>query len=859
MKPLRAGWPLIGAVLFVVYAALLIWNNYSTQVQLRESALAGLRLDAEKRAAAISYFFFERRNDLQDLAASREISAFFANKALQMSMEYGLRANLLAIGQTFERLRLQKTLGRIPIYGRMALVDPDGEVLVEAGRAGTQAAEPARLLTPGATSPAILFDQASGNLVATAPVYFKDVYAGQVIAWSDASQLHRHLVEPGVSVDQDELLITDHGELVSADERNPEHDAAVVASARSLFVDANLVRGVGGDLWAQNGLVGAKLPVAGTPFSLAIVVPEEAAFRKAAPVAFLLAAGSVPLIVLVAAFFLGRLRRLNAALRSRYIESDRRRGDDRRRGELQGKYTELENEVRRRESVERELRLQREQLEVRTRELQAAMEEAHHLAMYDGLTGLSNRVLFRESLRQAIGTAKKNGRTLAVLFLDVDRFKRINDTLGHTAGDQLLREVARRVEHCIRQSDVVSRAAQGGRSAYVARQGGDEFTVLLTELGEPVQAATVARRIIEALARSISLDGHEVVVTGSVGISIYPGDGEDVDTLLKNADAAMYHAKEKGRNQYQFYEESMHATAMRRLAIESEMRQAIEQEQFEVFYQPMMDPLADRIVGVEALLRWHHPRRGLVSPGEFIPVAEESGLIVPLTEYVLNRACRQIAAWDRETGMQISVAVNLSGRTLALADVYDMIDRSLRAADAPANLLELELTESVLMESRETAQRLMERLKQHGVRVSIDDFGTGYSSLSYLKTLVIDTLKIDRSFVQDLPGDRDSEAIVRTIVAMARTLNLRVVAEGVETREQYAFLCEVGVDLVQGFLFGKPAPEPEVTRRLLESAARGASSAREGRTGADGEGVPAVWAPAPAIHEPLRPSLEQAA
>ncbi|HWS14261.1 MAG TPA: EAL domain-containing protein [Rhodocyclaceae bacterium] len=574
------------------------------------------------------------------------------------------------------------------------------------------------------------------------------------------------------------------------------------------------------------------------------------AFRKAAPVAFLLAAGSVPLIVLVAAFFLGRLQRLNAALKSRYIESDRRRG------ELQGKYTELESEVRRREAVERELRLQSEQLEVRTRELQAAMEEAHHLAMYDGLTGLSNRVLFRESLRQAIGTAKKNGRTLAVLFLDVDRFKRINDTLGHTAGDQLLREVARRVENCVRQSDMVSRAGEHARSAYVARQGGDEFTVLLTELGEPIQAAVVARRIIEALARSISLDGHEVVVTGSVGISIYPGDGEDVDSLLKNADAAMYHAKEKGRNQYQFYEESMHATAMRRLAIESEMRQAIEQEQFEVFYQPMMDPRAGRIVGVEALLRWHHPRRGLVSPGEFIPVAEESGLIVPLTEYVLNRACRQIAAWDRETGMQISVAVNLSGRTLALADVYDMIDRSLRAADAPARLLELELTESVLMESRETAQRLMERLKQQGVRVSIDDFGTGYSSLSYLKTLVIDTLKIDRSFVQDLPGDRDSEAIVRTIVAMARTLNLRVVAEGVETSEQYAFLSEVGVDLVQGFLFGRPAPEPEITRRLVESAARTLPPKPAVSGGGDNLGQAGIWADEA---EHRSPALERAA
>lgn len=361
------------------------------------------------------------------------------------------------------------------------------------------------------------------------------------------------------------------------------------------------------------------------------------------------------------------------------------------------------------------------------------------------------------------------------------------------------------------------------------------------------------------LAGSINLDGHEVVVTGSVGISIYPVDGEDVDTLLKNADAAMYHAKEKGRNQCQFYEESMHATAMRRLAIENEMRQGIEQDQFEVFYQPMMDARAGRIVGVEALLRWRHPSRGLVSPAEFIPVAEESGLIVPLTEYVLNRACRQIAAWARETGMQISVAVNLSGRTLALGDVYDMIDRSLRLAEAPATLLELELTESVLMESRETAQRLMRRLKQRGVRVSIDDFGTGYSSLSYLKTLVIDTLKIDRSFVQDLPGDRDSEAIVRTIVGMARTLNLRVVAEGVETGDQYAFLSGLGVDLVQGFLFGKPAPEPEITRHLLAASARESAPAPAGAADAHTATAPAESASGSAVSDFRSPGLEEAA
>jgi diguanylate cyclase (GGDEF)-like protein len=662
------------------------------------------------------------------------------------------------------------------------------------------------------------------------------------------------LVEPGISDDQHELLVTAEGDPVWIDEQGSRPGVDVVDAVRSLLVDGNRLAVGGNGLWAQDGLVGAKMPVAGTPFSLVILVPEDAVFRQAAPLVFLLAAGSIPLIVLAAAFFLGRLRRLNATLKLRYLESDRRRG------ELQGKYTALESEVQRREAVERELRLQREQLEVRTRELQAAMDEAHHLAMYDGLTGLSNRVLFRESLRQAIGTAKKKGHKLAVLFLDVDRFKRINDTLGHTAGDQLLREVAKRVEHCVRQSDLVSRAGQGGeRNTYVARQGGDEFTVLLTELGEPVQAALVAQRIIEVLARSINLDGHEVVVTGSVGISIYPGDGEDVDTLLKNADAAMYHAKEKGRNQYQFYEQSMHATAMRRLAIENEMRQGIEQEQFEVFYQPMMDARAGRIVGAEALLRWHHPSRGLVSPAEFIPVAEESGLIVPLTEYVLNRACRQIAAWERQTGMQISVAVNLSGRTLALADVYDMIDRSLRLAEAPATLLELELTESVLMESRETAQRLMRRLKQRGVRVSIDDFGTGYSSLSYLKTLVIDTLKIDRSFVQDLPGDRDSEAIVRTIVGMARTLNLRVVAEGVETGDQYAFLSGLGVDLVQGFLFGKPAPEPEITRHLLASSARESAPAPAGAADAHPATAPAESASGPAVSEFPSPSLEEAA
>jgi diguanylate cyclase (GGDEF)-like protein len=466
-------------------------------------------------------------------------------------------------------------------------------------------------------------------------------------------------------------------------------------------------------------------------------------------------------------------------------------------------------EVHRRKEVERQLREQGERLQEQAVELKRAMDEAHQLARYDALTGLSNRVLFRESLSRAVGDARGDGSLLAVLFLDLDRFKRINDTLGHTIGDELLREAAQRIRGCVRACDTLGRGDDDLDSVCIARQGGDEFTILLQGLSDPMQAGIVARRIMESITQPMLLCAHEVVVTASVGISLYPTDGDDVDALLKNADTAMYSAKEHGRNQYQYYEPSMQEDVMRRLVLESEMRHGLEAGQFAVFFQPIVDARTGEITGAEALVRWHHPARGLLSPAQFVSIAEESGLIVPLTRFVLERACDQTARWQREHGRHLTIAVNLSARAVDRADVREMVLDALCASGLAASQLEIELTESVLMEHSGNTKILLVALKALGVRVSIDDFGTGYSSLAYIKTFAIDTLKIDRSFVHGLPADANGAAIVRAIIAMARTLNLRVVAEGVETPEEYEFLVATGSDGIQGFLFGQPVPAAE--------------------------------------------------
>jgi diguanylate cyclase (GGDEF)-like protein len=435
-----------------------------------------------------------------------------------------------------------------------------------------------------------------------------------------------------------------------------------------------------------------------------------------------------------------------------------------------------------------------------------AAERIRYLAHYDGLTDLPNRVLLKEQLRYAMAQAARHDRIVATLCLDLDHFKRINDTLGHARGDMLLKQVAQRLTDQVRQGDRIFREKGDPAFPNVARMGGNEFTVLLTELAQGQDAAKVAQRILGALARPFTLEGQEVFISASIGIALHPTDGADDDTLLINADAAMHDAKDRGRNTYRFYNQSMNATAHQRLTMENHLRRALDRDELLLHYQPKIDASSGRIVGAEALLRWEHPELGLVSPAQFIPLAEETGLIKPIGEWVLATACRQNRQWQDAGHAALPISVNMSAANFRAGNLPELVDRALAASRLAPGLLELEMTESLLMHHVEETMELLHRLKAAGVRLSIDDFGTGYSSLNYLKRFPLDVLKIDRSFVTDVATNAGDKAITSAIVALAQSLDLGVVAEGVETRVQAALLQSLGCQIMQGFYYSRPVP-----------------------------------------------------
>lgn len=429
-------------------------------------------------------------------------------------------------------------------------------------------------------------------------------------------------------------------------------------------------------------------------------------------------------------------------------------------------------------------------------------ERLAQLAHTDSLTGLPNRALFQERLQSSIEHAGHRGRYVAVMLLDLDRFKLVNDTLGHAAGDRLLKLVAQRLTAVIREDDTV------------ARLGGDEFVILLVDVAHQEDVAFVARKIINEMAAPYSIAGRELFVTCSIGVSLFPGDGSDSASLMTHADTAMYQAKTKGPNNFQLYSSDMKIATTQRLTVETELRYALERGEFELHYQPRVDLITGRMISYEALLRWQRPGVGCISPVEFVPILEETGLIVPVGEWILRCACNQARRWHEQFGQKVNISVNLSPQQLRQHDFIGKLKDILHDSGLNPKYLELELTEGMLLEGTAHSIALLQDMRGMGVRFAIDDFGTGYSSLAYLQRFPIDTLKIDRTFVRDIKIEQDGGAIVRAIIAMAHSLEMRVVAEGVETAEQLDFLQRYNCDEGQGYWFSKPQPDSAITDLL---------------------------------------------
>ena len=444
-----------------------------------------------------------------------------------------------------------------------------------------------------------------------------------------------------------------------------------------------------------------------------------------------------------------------------------------------------------------------------------AEDKLARLAHFDNLTGLPNRGLLQDRLRRAVARANRTESLVAVMYLDLDQFKEINDSLGHAAGDQVLREAALRLERCVRSTDTV------------ARLGGDEFTVLLEEVRSVEEVGRVAEKLLASVRERAEIHGHELHLSTSIGITIYPLDGRDSDTLLRNADLAMYHAKQEGKNNYQFFSHDMGAKTERRVDLQARLRGALARNEFTLHYQPQVDVRTGAIVGLEALLRWSDREIGPVPPSQFIPIAEDTGLIIPIGEWVLAEACRQGKRW-RDAGHSLSMAVNLSPRQFRQKNLVKRVAAILADTGFPATSLELEITESTVMHRTEEAAGGLRELHALGAQISLDDFGTGYSSLAYLHRFPVTTLKVDQSFVRDIKSDRDDAAIVSTVITLARQLRLKSLAEGVETKAQLSFLRARGCDYYQGYLFCRPAPAAEIDALLAQPAKPPAKASRRG-------------------------------
>ncbi len=444
-----------------------------------------------------------------------------------------------------------------------------------------------------------------------------------------------------------------------------------------------------------------------------------------------------------------------------------------------------------------------------------AEKKINFLAYYDPLTNLPNRQLFKEHADRAICMAKRNRIKNSLIYLDVDRFKHVNDTLGHNVGDELLKLIAVQLLESIRESDLIGVDNKEEERTSLSRLGGDEFIILSTGLMDAANASKIAKRAMDKLSKPFNIQGNELFITVSIGIAICPTDGEDVETLLKNASSAMYHAKTVGRNNFQFYSKEMNSHAMERLTLETELKKALDKDEFVLYYQPQVEIKTKKITGLEALIRWKHPEMGMVSPGKFIPIAEETGLIVPIGKWVLQTACEQMQKWRTKGVLGMQIGVNLSPHQFRQHDIIKTVKHAIDVSGLPPEQLDLEITESAIMHDIKETIATLYKLKDIGLTLSVDDFGTGYSSMNYLKKFPIDTLKIDQSFIREVTVDISDAAITKAIIALGKALDLTIIAEGVELQEQLIFLEARGCDRMQGYLFSRPLPADEVENLIL--------------------------------------------
>jgi len=437
-------------------------------------------------------------------------------------------------------------------------------------------------------------------------------------------------------------------------------------------------------------------------------------------------------------------------------------------------------------------------------------DQMAYMAYHDSLTGLPNNHLFRDRVTHCIASAKRNNTKLAVMFLDLDRFKLINDTLGHSTGDKLLQATAERLQNCIRSSDSIALNSNAPINPSIARLGGDEFIILLESIVDIKVISRIAERMVNEINQPIYIGQQEVFTSSSIGIALYPDDGKDVDTLLKNADAAMYYAKDQGRNNFQYYTQSMNEAAAQQLILGNNLRKALSNNEFHIYYQPQVSVITGQIIGLEALVRWQHPEKGFISPALFIPLAEETGQIQAIGEWILRQACLQGAKWIKQGFKPLIISVNLSAKQLRQSNLNKMIKNILTETEMPARYLGIELTESAIILEPDMALDRLNKIKSLGIKLSLDDFGTGYSSLSYLKRFPIDTLKIDQAFIKDVKNDPEDAALVKAIIAMGHGMGMDIIAEGVELQEQLEFLSANACDAIQGYLFSKPLPANEI-------------------------------------------------